>query len=84
MATRREILEAVLFLPAMAALALLVFGVFAGIIYVGNWLFEVLVSVFDASLPRPLAFALAVLGAAAIVAGAWHLAVDGRRKTRPS
>lgn len=80
--TRREILEAVLFLPAMAALALLVFGVFAGIIYAGNWLFETLVSVFDAALPRPLAFALAVMGTAAIITSAWTLVTDGWRRRK--
>lgn len=72
-----------LFLPAMAGLALAAFAFFAGIIIAGGWLLEHLVDALSSALPRPAAFAAAVLFAVAIVTGLWHLLIDGRRRPPP-
>lgn len=68
MATKREIVEAVLFLPAMALLAGAVFGAFWLIIKFGNavlhgwyWLLG------QVGIPHPAALALGVLLSAATV-----------------
>lgn len=82
MATRREVVEAVLFLPAMALLAALAFGIFAGIIYAASWLFETISVLLDPILPRPLNFAVTVLSVAAIVGGLGTVAVNGWSRRR--
>lgn len=62
MATRREIIEAILFLPAITALAGLIFVVFFGIIWlagaVAKGSFHTL---FDLGIPRPIAIAVSVI-----------------------
>lgn len=68
----REIIEAVLFLPAMALLAGVIFGGMYAVILFGNWAlfgwFDFMV--YDLHLPRPLAFALSIFATALTVYGA--------------
>lgn len=81
MQKRRNLIEAVLFLPAMAALAVAVFGGMYLVIKAGGWLlrgwFGVLVN--GLGLPRSIALSLAVMLAALCVYGAFYLLENRRR-----
>ena len=70
MATRREIVEAILFLPAMALLAVAVFAGMYVVIRVGGWVLQAIYGVlrYELHLPHPAALAVSVLLAAAVVA----------------
>lgn len=88
MATRREIVEAILFLPAMALLAALLFAAFAAVIFAGEWLLSFWMWLFAGVLPLPrsMAMALSVLATVAVVtaAGTWLFNGSRRRKPRPN
>lgn len=83
MPSRRDTIDAVLFLPAMLLLAGLVFGIFAGIIVAAGWLFEAISVVLEHLLPRPLTFALTVLSVAAIVTAVGTGALNGWGRRKP-
>lgn len=80
--TRRQLTEALLFLPAMALLAAAVYAVGWVVIKVGGFLlhawFVLLADTF--ALPRPAALALSVMLAAVSVYGLVNL--SGRRRRR--
>lgn len=68
MATRREIIEAILFLPAMAVLAGLIFAVFFGIIWLAGTVAKgSFHALFDLGIPRPIAIAASVIVTALLI-----------------
>lgn len=78
---RRNVMEGILFLPAMALMALGVFAVFAAIIAAGwyaflgwMWLWTLIIP-----LPRPVGGALSVLCTALTIYGTLHLVGRPRR-----
>lgn len=74
------IAEIALFVGGLLLVAAGLFCAGAAVIYGGGWLFEGLAGLLAGlGLPRPLAFALAVLATVAAVTAGWSRLVDGRR-----
>lgn len=83
MAKRQDIIEAVLFLPAMALLAVALFCVFWLVMKAGHLALLTWAWLLSATgLPRPAALALAVIAAAVTVYAVVDRAVNGRRRPR--
>lgn len=86
MATRREIVEGILFLPAMLILAGVVFLLGWAIIVAGGWIVNAWFALFHGiGLPKSAALALAVLATAVTVPTAigWLLGYRRKRKATP-